>query len=182
AAVLKSAPANSLGQKELEALCSKARFFYSLNQSAAPAAYKGFIFPFFLQHLKEAPVPGTSLNSMLDEQFAAAIGEPEKEVAAKGKQPKKDRAASHEFMQKQQEESRKKFESKAQENQRRGELIYENYTQIEELQKAVLQAISKGLKEKQIMEKIEGAAQMGNAAAKLLKKVDVGARKIEVEL
>ncbi len=182
AGILKSAPASSLGPKELEALCSQAGFFYSLKKPAAPSAYKGFIFPFPLQHLKETPVQGTSLNSMLDEQFAAAFGEPEKEIAKKGKQPKKDRAASHEFMQKQQEESRKKFEAKAQENQRRGELIYENYTQIEELQKAVLAAISKGLKEKQIMEKIEGAAQKGNSAARLLKKVDVGARKIEVEL
>lgn len=177
----KSAPAVSLNDTQAKKILEQLDHFYSLKEKPFPCAYRDFIFPFRLLHLKEEPRQALSFISLLDEEFSKGVHLPKAQFQ-KGGQKKKDRAASHEFMQKQQEQAREKFDSQMQENLRRGELIYQHYMQIEELQKAVLAAIKKGLTEKQIMEKISGAAVSGSIAAKLLKKVDVRARKMELEL
>ncbi len=177
----KSAHASSLNDTQAKKILWQLGHFYSLKEKPVPCAYAGFMFPFRLLHLKEEPRQAPSLTALLDEAFSKGAHLPPAQLR-KGGQKKKDRAASHEFMQRQQEQAREKFGALAQENLRKGGLIYQHYAQLEGLQKAVLQAIRKGLGENEIMQKISEEAGRGNRAAALLKRVDVKGKKIEVEL
>ncbi len=179
----KSTPASSLNNTQMKKLLEQLEHFYGLKEKPAPVAYREFAYPFPLLHIQnQSPVNIQSMTSFLDEEFSKAARQPQKSHRQVYGTNKKDRQASHKFMQAQQQAARHRFEAQAQETRRKGELIYSHYTEIEELRKAVLSAIGKGIGEKVIMQKISAEAGRGNRVAKLLRRVDVKAGKIEVEL
>src|SRR3989344_388884 len=173
----KAKPAAKVSEAEAERVAAKIREFYSLKEEYVPVSYKGFVFHFPLQHLKEQPAPIKSLNDFLNELLVPTISTPKEEEK---KTVSKSRVSGLEFMQKQQVEAKKKFELAAEENNRKAELIYEHYNEIEELRKAVLAGVQKNLNEKKISEALFAAASKGNAAARLLKKLDIKKKELEL--
>jgi len=179
----KSRAANSITAAEAEKISKKINGFYSnisiLQEGYLPVAYKTFIFPFRLAHLKEEPVNIKSINDYLNENLVHSIATPkehEKSQVSKGK------VSGLEFMKAQQIGARSKFESQIEQNKQKAELIYKHYSEIDELRKAVLSGIEKGKSEKQILEALAGASKNGSAAAGLLRKLSLKDKKMELEL
>jgi len=144
-------------------------------------AYADFTYPFRLNHVKQEPRALESLSSFLNETISNSISSQApkaREAAVKSGR----RASGLEHHQALQEAARKKFMGQIDGNRKAAELIYENYTQIEELLAAMRQAISKGLGEKEIMAAFSAAASKGNRTAALVKKVDLKTKIIELEL
>jgi len=178
----KGLKASALTEKDFARIAEKVKDFYSAEKSSASGAfaYKDFVYPFKLKHLTEQPVPAESINSFLDEALSEKVSKTKaKDLEESNAEEKISRL---EFHKKQQGEARKKFEAQAEENKKKAELIYENFSALEGLRKAVLSGAGKGLSEKEIMYKIGSAASKGNKTAKLLKSVDLKKKVFEAEL
>ncbi|VVB99812.1 Uncharacterised protein [uncultured archaeon] len=189
AGIQKSAPANSVPESGLSALADALAKIFSEASEANGKAFlynnfsPAFASPVILHGVNAEPASFDSMGFLLCEEFAKEFSSlPRAEETAKGQKPKKDLAGSLEMMRSKQQESIKKFESLALESTKKAELIYSHYAEIEELRKAVLAGIQSGAGEKQITERLSGAVSRGNKAAKLLRKVDMKKREIEVEL
>lgn len=180
AGMQKSLPANSLNDTHIKKIVEALDDFYSLHEKPSPVAYNDFVCPFRFHGLKEEPKQVGSINSFLEELIARQLSSPHE--APKKTEARKSRESSHEFMQRQQEDAGKRFMVEVQENQKKAELIYQHYNEIEELRNAVLSGLRSGLSEKQTMERISGEARKGNRAAAMLKRIDAKKRAIEVEL
>ncbi len=177
----KKKPAVELKETELSKILEETKKLYTINEkNLKPVKYKEFVYPFKLNHLEETPEKIDSISAYIDEQLSkdASVSK----HLLKEENQSKEKLSGLEFQKKQQEEARKKFEKGIEENKKKAEVIYEHYSELEELKNAVLIAMKKGLKEKEIMYTFSSAASKGNKTAGLIKKIDLSRKKIEVEL
>ncbi|MCR4368352.1 MAG: NFACT family protein [archaeon] len=175
----KSVPAEKISASDAKKIAQSARDLYSLKKPASPVKYEKFAYPFALTHLAEKPVPIKSLNFYADETVSAQLSRSE---VAQEKGVAEKEVSKLEFHAKAQGEARNKFEKQSQEAQKKAELIYEHYAELEELKNAIFLGVKAGAKEKEIMYKIHSAASKGNRAARLLVSIDLAKKKFTAEL
>jgi len=175
----KKSPPNTLKDAEIKRISLKTKEFYTPNtRNLMSVSYNETPYPFTLAHLTgDSKVD--SLNSFIDEKASSSFAKVEVE---KQETEKKKQLSRLEFHAKQQKQAKVKFESQIEQSREKAELIYQNYSELEELRKAVLQAMKKGLKEKDIMYKFNSAAKKGNRVAKLITCIDLSKKKFTVEL
>lgn len=83
---------------------------------------------------------------------------------------------------KEQESAREKFEKAALENQQKGELLYKNSQEVQELLDAVRKGKEKGFSEKEIEERILEAKKQGNYGARLVEEIKLKEKKLKLRL
>ena len=174
----KTQKAQELKETQLKKILLQIKEIYSLKKELSPVVYKGnpqgYNFNVFSEKKQIE-----SINSFIDSEIASSLAkaETEKEDTANQKAVSK-----LEYNLKEQETARIKFEKRISDNQKKAELIYENYSDLEELKKAVQTAVKKGIKEKEIMYKFSLTASKGNKTAGLIKSIDLAKKKFIVEL
>ncbi len=154
-----------LSEKELKKVFDEIKSFYSLKIKPFPVQIqKGketILLPFKLTSIKnfeEIPL----LNSALDDFYSKELfGERTPE-----KKPKKLIALEHSF--KQQLEHEKKLSKEIEENKIKAETIYLNNLIIQEIINSSRKGLSKGLKEKEIIKKINDYLKQNNKQVELL--------------
>jgi len=176
----KTRNASELKQAEIKSILGEIKQLYLVEQKKLqPVMYGEKVAPFSLKHISEQPKKIESINSVLDETISLVM---EKTETKKEEKEKKDHVSALEFQRGQQAKAQERFEEGIEANRKKAELIYSHYSELEELRSAVLIAMKKGLKEKEIMYTFNSAAQKGNKTAKLIKSIDFAKKKFEVEL
>jgi len=177
----KNEKAKKLDQKQLKKLHSAIKETYSeaKKPDLKPVIAGDLLLPFHFKSINGDQPRTQSLNEAMDEHFSESLSERKLEPvkAEKEKQIKRT-----EFSLKQQLQAKEKFEKSVDESKKKAELIYENYSELQELVDAINSAISKGAKEKEIMYKMDLAAKKGNKAAKLFSSIDLKKKELVVEL
>ncbi|MEM4262098.1 MAG: NFACT family protein [Candidatus Diapherotrites archaeon] len=148
--------------------------FNAEKEFFSPSLYQTFAYPIKLMSIAEEPKSMERFNDCIDE-FFSKVAKQNKGVEKNIKIPK------IEFLKKQQEEAKKKFLKAIEENTRKGEIIYSNLHEIEELRTEVLNLIKKGMKEEEILKEIHSKA-LQKPFFKNLKSVFLDKKKIEIEV
>lgn len=174
----KDSKAVELKKTQLEKIAKLLKEFYSVKKSKLkPVLYKETPYPFKLKHLS-GEQKLNSINVYIDEQASKEFSK----ANVKEEKLQKENVSRLEFHQKQQAQAKEKFENQVIENQKKGELIYEHFNELDELRNAILTGMKKDLKEKEIMYKFDSAAKKGNNTAKLLVGIDFSKKKFQVDL
>ncbi|MBU2477024.1 NFACT family protein [Candidatus Micrarchaeota archaeon] len=155
----------AITEKELKKVFGEVKKLYSLEIKPEPIKAKTkkeeTVLPFVLDSVKNyEKVP--SINSALDDFYSKQLFS---ENAPQIK-PKKLIALEHSF--KQQKESEERLLKEIQENKNKAETIYSNNLLIEEIISAAKKGFASGLKEKEIMQKINSYLSENNKKLSLL--------------
>lgn len=176
--IQKNSKAVDLKKNQLEKIAKSLKDFYTIKKSKMkPVLYKETPYPFKLKHLSGEKSIDT-INGFIDEQASKELSKAD----VKSEKARKENISKLEFHKKQQALAKEKFEKQIIENQKKAELLYEHFNEVEELRTAILTAMGKDLKEKEIMYKFNSAAEKGNKTAKLLIGIDLSKKKFQVEL
>ncbi len=181
AGIEKKEKAEKLDEKQLKKLHSVVKKMYSEAKKAnlKPIIAGDLLLPYAFKSINDEQLRTKSLNEFLDGHFSESLSarkvEPVK--AEKEKQIKKA-----EFSLKQQLDAREKFNKQVDESKIKAELIYGNFSELQELFDAINAALAKGATEKEIMYKMSLAAKKGNKAAKLFSAIDLKKKELVVEL
>lgn len=171
----KNKKAKEITEKEAEEVAKTISCLFDIDLAQlSPSLYHNFAYPIRLESTKEEPKKIESFNYCLDEFFSKETKQ-EKQVEKSIKVPK------IEFLKKQQEEAEKKFKKDVEENTKKGEVIYSNLHEIEELRTEVLSLIKKGMKQEEILNKIHEMSTR-KPFFKNLKNVFLDKKKIEIEI
>ena len=120
----------------------------------------------------------TTFSEALDEYFGKILLESAKIERTKKLQNKKGQL---EATLRKQEEMIKGFKSQIQKNQEIGDLIYANFTFIENLLKELSKAVEK-LGWKEFKERLENGKKSGNKIAQMIKNIDAKEKAVTIEL
>lgn len=169
--------AKSLGEKQLKLIFEEMQKIYSLQDAEGVYLKKSHLLPFAANGSEK--LPQASINDALDENLSKLIAK-DKENVAEAKNL--DEIGRIEASIKRQHSARIELGKKAEDNRRKGELIYENYSALEELSTAVEKALEKKYAKKEILQKLKEASSKGSRSASLLQEIDLKEKKITVEL
>ncbi|OPY28615.1 MAG: hypothetical protein A4E28_01415 [Methanocella sp. PtaU1.Bin125] len=120
-----------------------------------------------------------TFNKALDEYYSAVTVS---EIKAKAAEKKVEKMGPLERRLKQQEEAIAKFEKEEAENVRKGELIYADYQQVEDIIKVINGARAKGYSWDDIRKTLKDAKKAGNAAATAIQAVDPATGTLTIKL
>ncbi|MBN2126827.1 MAG: NFACT family protein [Candidatus Diapherotrites archaeon] len=180
---LNSVQKNKAGKQELNAkkLAEKIIELHEINEKKlSPKLIEGKVYPFELKTIKKEQKEIESINSALDELYRNELeGNPKLETEKKEKQKSLNKI---EASIKQQMQAKDKFLEEIKKNQEKAEMIYQNYTEIEEIINAINSAVKKGLREKEIMQTFKEAGEKGNKTASMIKSIDLKKKEVEIEI
>ena len=169
--------AKSLSERQIKAVFAEMQKIYSLHDAEGVYLKKGHLLPFALKGAEKL-LQGT-INDALDESLSRLIAK-DKENSAEAKNL--DEIGRIEASIKRQHSARTELEKKSEDNRRKGELIYENYSALEELSTAVKTALGKKYAKKEILQRLKEAESKGSRSASLIQDIDLKEKKITVEL
>ncbi len=170
----KAKKASEVTRKEVIEITRKIKtLFEAHKEELTPCLYDGFAYPIELTGLKQEEKKMDSFNSCIDTILS--------KQAPVQKIEKKQKAPKLEFLRKQQEEARAKFLKAIEENTKKGEAIYANLNEIEEMRLEVLRLAKSGMNEEEIMKRIIERSE-NRPFFKSLRKVLLKEKKIEIEV
>ena len=174
----KTTKTEKLTKLQISKIAAEIKGLYTvLPEKYAPVKAGAALLPFSLSSLQNQERI-RSMGSCLDSAFVGAFQTEQGAEKSAGKAKEKGRA-EHSY--KQLLEAKEKMEKQSVLNKEKGEKLYGNFVQVEQVMDAVKKAIEKKVPEKEIMQKVNSALEK-NSAALRLKKVDVKSRLMVVEL
>ena len=172
----KTDKASALSDKQLKDLFNEMKELYSLKQESGAYVKGEQLLPFEISGSEKM---GDNLMQAMDNFYMPEFADSEKRKAETRKE--KGITGLKASIDKQ-VRTKEQLEKKVEDNKRKAELIYENFTALQELESAVKAALEKKYARKEIMYKLEEAASQGSRSASLIKDIDLKGKKIVVEL
>ena len=151
----KTIPAKKVSKVQSKKIAEKINEFYSLKPGLIPVQWKDELLPFAFSSLKEQK-PIKSIFSALDEFYGKKLVQKPAQKELKENQLELN---SLNFSLELQKNTRQKHVLLVQENKSKADFIYEHFTELEEILKALKIAKKKKLDKKEVMYKLNSALE-----------------------
>lgn len=173
----KDTPAKKISEKQAQAIAQKAKEFYLVSsEKYSPVSMKGIIFPFPLKSKPDAEKI-ESITVFLDDAFSSQLGE--MLAGTTGNQISQEKKKL-EFLKNEQETARMRLEEVAETSAKKAELIYANYSEIQNVLSAIRPMEKQGKNSPEIMAGLKKL--LGEHVASKVNAIDLKKKEVTLEL
>ena len=173
----KDTPAKKISEKQAQLICQKAKESYTVSaENYAPVAMKENVFPFPLKS-KPGAQKIDSITVFLDDAFSSQLGE---KLADATEVQVNQEKKKFEFLKNEQQTAQNRLEEVADTSAKKAELVYSNYSEIQNVLSTIRSMEKQGKKTQEIM--VELKKLLGEHIASKVNAIDLKKKEVTLEL